>query len=250
MELSAETILHSLRTKVLGREVHFAPQTGSTNEDARRLAQAGAPSGTLVVTEEQLAGRGRRGRRWLAPPGTSLLFSLLFRPEERWTELGMAAALGARQGIEAVSGLEVGLKWPNDLLVNGRKVGGVLVEAGTHPNWCIVGTGININWDPRVLPELVGASSLSVEAGRPLDRLPLLATILEAIEGWYERWRAVSILPEWRRHLETLGREVTVLQEGESWSGRAVDLDESGGLVVERPDGRRTTVLAGEVSLR
>lgn len=252
-ELRPERLRPALATRVLAGELVYLERTGSTNQEARRLAEQGAPEGTLVVCEEQLAGRGRRGRRWLAPYGTSLLYSLIFYPRDRWPQLGMAACLGAAEGIRRVAGLQVELKWPNDLLVGGSKVGGVLLEAVPGAGgWCVVGTGINVNWDPRGeggpgLP----ASSLSLEAGRPLDRGELLAAILEAVEARYLRWRAgESLLPEWRACLSTLGREVRVIEDGEEWAGRALEVDSSGALVVLRADGRRITVHAAEVSLR
>ena len=152
--LSAEAITRALggrETGPFGRQIHYAPQVGSTNDIAKELAAQGAPEGALVITDEQTEGRGRMGRRWLAPPNTSLLMSLIFRPDlppDEANRLVMTVGLAAAEAIEAQTELTVNVKWPNDLLISGAKVAGILAESGLiadQLDYVVVGAGINVN---------------------------------------------------------------------------------------------------------
>jgi BirA family biotin operon repressor/biotin-[acetyl-CoA-carboxylase] ligase len=239
----------------LRRAVYFFPECESTNGEARALARAGEPEGALVVADRQRSGRGRMGRAWLAPPGSSLLFSLLLRPPlapERSMQAAMAASLGAVEGIRRVTGLAARLKWPNDILIGGKKTGGMLCELeadGPSLKFVIVGIGINVNFDPRAVEGIPpDATSILLQRGQPQPRAALLRAILDEIELRYRSiCRGESLREEWARALETLGRRVRVaLPDGEV-SGTAESVDDSGALVLRLDDSSLRTILAGDV---
>jgi BirA family biotin operon repressor/biotin-[acetyl-CoA-carboxylase] ligase len=223
--LSSRGIREGLRTRFVGHNLVYLPVVESTNEVARRLGQGGAADGTLVVADYQSSGRGRQGRRWQAPPGSSLLLSLLLRPSLAPTQvqrLTMACGLAVADAIQAQTGVQVGLKWPNDVMIGGRKAGGILTELelqGSTVAFAAVGIGLNVNLDADALGDdlLVQATSLSQALGRPVPRLPLLLALVEAAEarylalrqgrwrGWPRAWmpmvrsNCVSTTADWRR---------------------------------------------------
>lgn len=237
----------------------FLPSTTSTNDVARDLAAHGAPAGTVVVTDYQTAGRGRMGRRWEAPPRTSLLCSILFRPPpppHYATDLTMLCALAAADAVEETAGLSVALKWPNDLVVvrgeSWRKLGGLLAEtgvAGERVEYAIVGLGINVNVPPEALPELApDATSIMAETGREIDRNLLLERLLERLGVRYERWEAGERpIPEWAARLVTLGRTVRVVTAEGELHGVAEGVDDLGSLLLRTPDGSLHRVHVGDV---
>jgi BirA family biotin operon repressor/biotin-[acetyl-CoA-carboxylase] ligase len=197
--LSPDSIRAGLATRFVGRTVHYWPAVGSTNDELKRLAEAGAPEGTLAIADEQTAGRGRlRGRTWVAPAGSSLLMSLLFRPAwlapAQAQQITMLCALAAADAVAQLTGLQPGLKWPNDLLLDGKKLAGVLTELGFVGDklaWAVVGVGLNINADFAGQPELPAlgpqaqvaatAISLSMALRRPVSRLRLLHAYLASV---------------------------------------------------------------------
>jgi len=256
--LSAAAIQDGLMTAYLGRSLYYLPEMPSTNGEARRLAEEGAPEGTLVITDYQSAGRGRFERQWHAPAGSSLLLSLLFRPvlaPEQAQYLTMICALAVLDAIEAELGLRAGLKWPNDVVLAGEKLGGILTETGLKAEWLeyvIVGLGLNVNLEPDELPGgmLVPATSLSRVLGRRIDRRPLLWSFLQAVERRYERFKVgVGPVGEWGRRLHTLGEQVVVRSGDEVIAGLAEAVDLHGALLVRQVDGRLRRVLAGDVTL-
>ena len=274
-ELSAESIRKGLETNLIGRSIVYYPTVGSTNEVLKELAAQGAPEGTVVIADEQTAGKGRLDRKWLAPPGTSLLLSLLFRPDpsggalrlrsgqasgrslapNQAPRLTMICSLAIADAIEGVASLPVGLKWPNDIFIRGKKAGGVLTESGTtggHLDYVVVGMGLNVNLVISALPELRGiATSLSQELGWEVSRLELLWRILEGIETRYESLgRGESPHGEWATRLINLGRQVQVTTPHEVLVGWAEGVDADGALILCTPDGQRQRVLAGDVTLR
>ncbi len=257
--LSAEAIRVRLDTRLLGCELHYYDEIGSTNDEAVRLARAGAPDGALVIADHQVAGKGRLGRRWFAPPGTALLLTLLLRPPltpmlaQRAT---MVCTLGAVRAIAALTGVPAQIKWPNDVVVRGRKLGGVLTELGPVSagtlDYMVVGMGLNANLAPSDLPEtMTPPTSLLAETGAPVSRVELLARLLVEIEALYlplcAGW---SPHESWRAALATIGQQVQVGTADEVISGVAVDVTDSGALVVQVANGARHTILAGDVTLR
>ncbi|MDX1614874.1 MAG: biotin--[acetyl-CoA-carboxylase] ligase [Candidatus Promineifilaceae bacterium] len=257
-------ILERLETDWLGRQLHLVGSVGSTNDLLQEMATAGATHGTLVLADYQHAGKGRRGRRWHAPPGTSLLTSVLFRPDwpaARAMWLMMIAGLAAAEAIEAVAGITVGLKWPNDLMVAPQgswlKVGGLLLEtalAGGSLHRAVLGTGINVNIPDRQLPAAaVPAASLLSATGRMTSRLDLLSSYLQRLEQRYEAIvGGQSPQPEWNRRLIVLGQSVSVSGEGDEQPvmGLAEGTDDAGRLLVRTEAGRLYAFAAGDVTLR
>jgi BirA family biotin operon repressor/biotin-[acetyl-CoA-carboxylase] ligase len=213
--LSAWTIRSGLATRFVGQTVYYWPAVGSTNDELKRLADEGAPEGTLAIADEQTAGRGRMGRTWVAPAGSSLLMSLLFRPDwlapAQAQQITMLCALAAADAVAEVAGAQPGLKWPNDLLLDGKKLAGVLTElsfTGDRLAWAVVGVGLNVNADFAGQPELADtAISLSMAVGRPVARLGLLHAYLAGVEARYDALRiGQSPHREWAARLATLGR--------------------------------------------
>ena len=246
-----------LQTKVMGRPLVYAPRLTSTQDLAARLATRGWPEGAAVLAEEQTAGRGRQGRSWWAPPGGALLLSLLLRPTlppSQARQLTIAAGLAAAESIEDVCAVPVELKWPNDLYIRGRKVGGILVESRLSPDGraldhAIVGIGINVTVDFANQPALQAiATSLHVEASHPVEREVLLLTLLERWETRYEA--ALAGKPchvEWASRLLWLGKQVLVVTPEGPLVGTAVGVSEEGALLIRRPNGEVEVIWAGEV---
>ncbi|NLF64232.1 MAG: biotin--[acetyl-CoA-carboxylase] ligase [Chloroflexi bacterium] len=261
-ELSAERIGAALRTRWLGRPCYSLQETDSTNSVLAELAAEGAPAGTLVLAEFQSAGRGRQGRRWDAPPGSSLLFSLLFRPSwpaARAPWLTMIAGLAAVQAIRDQTGLRAALKWPNDVMVQvggkWRKAGGILLETaldGDTIRHAILGIGLNVNVEQGELPDApTPATSLLVAGGLPVARLPLLAALLLRLEATYEATVVGrSPQPDWDALLVTRGRPVRVRGHELELEGIATGTDEWGRLLVQDAGGTIHAVAAGDVTLR
>lgn len=261
-ELSLASIEKGLTTTFIGRRVIYYRSIGSTNDVARELAAQGAPEGTLVIADEQTAGKGRLGRRWLAPSGTSLLMSLLFRPHflasYQAQRLTMICSLAVVEAIEAVTGLAAAVKWPNDIVVQGKKAGGILTElgaTGVRLDYAVVGLGLNVNLDFGVgeaMGELAAtATSLSQERGREVSRLALLWRILEKVEDRYQRLE-VGELPhkEWASRLVTLHNHIIVDTPRGVIEGWAEGVDADGALTLRTDCGERQRVLAGDVTLR
>jgi BirA family biotin operon repressor/biotin-[acetyl-CoA-carboxylase] ligase len=246
----------ALTTKLIGRPFYYHPVVGSTMDEARRLAQAGVPEGTVVLADEQVAGRGRLQRRWWAPAGSSLLLSLVLRPllgPRHAQRLTMICSLAVCDAIAQVSGLRAMIKWPNDVLLGGRKVCGILTEldlVGDELRYAIVGIGINVNVDFTTAPPLMSpATSLSMETGRAIPRLDLLVALLSGIEKRYLALRdGRSWHQEWADRMATLGQHVRVSSGSEQWHGLAVGVDEDGALLLQLEDGSTRRVLAGDVT--
>ena len=218
-------------------------EVGSTQTEARRLADAGAPEGTVVRAEHQTRGRGRIGRDWVDEPGSALLISIVLRPAvevSRLPQLSLVAGIAVAEALGETSRLPVAVEWPNDLLIRGLKVGGILAESSIGADGVavvILGIGINVN-QTRFAGDLQGrATSLAHQAGHPFDRERLLAAVLECLEAWYRRWVAEGFGPvreAWRRGSVTLGRRVTT--DGGA-AGIAEDLAEDGALLVRTDAG-------------
>jgi BirA family transcriptional regulator, biotin operon repressor / biotin---[acetyl-CoA-carboxylase] ligase len=221
---------------------HFA-QVDSTNTRARELAADGAPGGIVVTTDEQSEGRGRQGRSWTAPPGKALLYSAILRPlDERHLLLPLAVPLAVCEAAEELeAGIECGVKWPNDVQVEGRKLAGVLIEARPQDGWAVIGVGLNLaietsEFPPELRETATSLTGAAVDSAREaLDRR--LGEWVEADEG--------KILAAWRRRDALRGRKVA----WDGGSGVADGIDDRGYLVVVAPGGDRVVLGAGEVHL-
>lgn len=254
--LSPEVIAAGLHTEIIGQRVVYFRRIPSTNDEAVRLALDNIPEGTLVIADEQTAGKGRMGRRWLAPPGTSLLFSIVFYPRLDPTQvhrLTMLCSLAVADAISESTGLPARIKWPNDLLIHGKKVGGLLTEAGIQGGrllYAIVGIGVNVNLDPEVLGRpLTPATSLSHEIGSSVDRLALLRSILRSVDRRYRMLReGWSPRAEWAARLDTLGQRLRLAGRHGVLEGLALDVDEDGALLLKLAGGEVRRVLVGDVT--
>jgi BirA family transcriptional regulator, biotin operon repressor / biotin---[acetyl-CoA-carboxylase] ligase len=254
--LSAASIRKGLATEHLGRSLVFYETCTSTNDLALDLLAEGAPHGTLVVADRQTEGRGQRGRVWHSPPGTSIHASLVLRSESPVaspTLLVAAMGLGLAEGIEAAVGVDVGIKWPNDLWCDGRKVAGILVEARgfrTESPAFVAGFGVNVNQRADEFPPELRAvaTSLAVRTGRRHDRAAVLRASLAALEPRVEMalaGRGTSELHEaYRRRSVLLGRRVTLLDADVPVEGFVADLSATDGLLLRTDDGRHRHVLA------
>lgn len=264
-DLTPELIQHELPTTLIGRAVECYAQLGSTNALVRQRARAGHPEGLVVLADEQTAGRGRLGRSWAAPPGSSLLCSVLLRPA--WLAptdaflLTMLAGVALCDAVEQVAPLHARLKWPNDLLLPAdgglRKAAGILSElelAGDTISWAVSGMGINVSWSPQGMVDgrdlAAQATSLSTALGRPVDRMALLRALLIQLERGYTALRQGQrsvLFEQWRVRLATLGQPVFVRLPAGELQGIAEGVEPSGALRVRDAQGVLHTVVAGDV---
>jgi len=260
-ELNLDLIKSGLRSSLFGVNIVYHTALGSTNDLAKDLALRGAPEGTVVVTEEQTAGKGRRGRSWLAPSKTNLLFSILLRPAlspNRVFSLTMALALAALEAIEGETGLLCMIKWPNDLYVGSRKLAGILTEfAGKdrQVDWVVLGLGLNVNWCPEEGKggSRFSATSIFAETQEKFARNGLLVQILKQFESHHERLLSGGgddLYRKWNEYSLVLGKEVVIESEERRISGKAVRIDENGALILEDERGRVHVITHGDVSLR
>ena len=252
------TIADQIHTKWAGKTVHFARETDSTNLWIKRLAKEGASEGTLALAEFQSAGRGRLGRSWEVPEGTSVMMSILLRPkfEPQYAPtltlvMGMAVAKAVKK-----LGFDVSIKWPNDVVVSHKKICGILTEMGVRDgkiDFAVIGVGINVNI--REFPEEMAdkATSLYLESGREFDRSQLPGLVMEAFEEYYEKFAATCDLrglkEEYESILANYNQPVRVLAK-EPYEGVARGITDGGELLVEKTDGTIVAVSAGEVSVR
>lgn len=247
----------SARSRI-GYRVRYYPSIGSTNDEAKRLAEGGAPEGTLLLADEQTAGRGRLDRKWSTPAGQAVAMSLVLRPALTVSRLGALTLLG---GLAVARALEVDfdlapeLKWPNDVLLSGKKVAGVLVEGAWSEDrlaFAVLGIGINVH--ERSIPRESGAffpaTFLDAHATAPLSRARLLAAVLGQIDECYRRLLDPELTAAWSARLAYKGRRVSVTTPSGMVSGVEVGVDESGALVLQPDAGEPVRVIAGDVRLR
>ncbi|MGI8968688.1 MAG: biotin--[acetyl-CoA-carboxylase] ligase [Chloroflexota bacterium] len=256
-QLNVGRLSSLLDGSTIGADLHYFVEIDSTNRALRDLPEGSWCHGTVVITDYQTAGRGRQGRSWAAPPGSSLLLSTaLAWPEQcPLAQSVMLGALAILDTVERVSELTATLKWPNDVLLNGRKVCGILAETATAESqrFVILGTGLNVNFDVGRVAGISGAAtSLQLECGRLVDREALAAALFTALDYWYERLTRdrSAIFSAWERRLDVRGQHLTVTDAGGTWTGVATGVDPAGGLHLTREDAGRETVYAADVSIR
>lgn len=250
-----------LQTKFVGRHYLYYSRLESTNLEARRLAEEGAPEGTVVVADEQTSGRGRRGRAWLSKPDAGIWCSIILRPSLPTGQAGalmLMSAVAVREAIQRETGLPVTIKWPNDLLIHRRKVCGILLELAANQEslrWTVLGIGINVRPPAGGFPGKLAATSIALEqalAG-PVYRPRLLACVCERLEHWYGRLEAgfiPEVLAAWRAGCDWLGARVDIQQGDKVYPAVALDIQADGGLAVSDLKGNRHVIHAGEVSIR
>ena len=256
--LSPDLLKRQLKGPLFGKHIYHFFKTDSTNRVAFELGRGGEPEGAIVLAEEQSAGRGRAGRSWHSERGTGIYVTLLLRPKLAPVQaplLTMMAGLSAHTAVEAVTGLPVDLKWPNDLIIRGKKAGGILTEMHAEPGmvrFVVVGIGLNVNQD-RFPGELAGlATSLRQETGKAQSRMELLVRLLREFETDYNRFLREGVTGVIQR-FEVVssyahGKKVRITNGTESYVGTTAGLGPEGLLQVEREDGRVVTVIAGDVA--
>lgn len=257
--LSEQAIEEGLSTKVVGRHIVYRERVDSTNNVAKKLADEGAPEGTIVVAEEQTGGRGRINRSFLSPFAEGVWFSLILRPNippMEVSKMTLLAAVAVARAIRHHGLTDCGIKWPNDILVKGRKMVGILTElngSAEKVNYIIMGIGVNTGITAEDLPkDLQSIVTSFAREGVRVSRLALLETLLKEIEGLYQtvcRDGFAPVLAEWRALSCMLGQDVTVTSIDKTFSGKAVDIDENGNLLVATSEGVEV-VMAGDIHVR
>ena len=259
--LHADDLLARLgQTRVVGRDIQVFEQTTSTNDVAEKLARDGVPEGAVVFAESQTKGRGRLGRKWQSPTRKGLWFSVLLRPKMRpqeATQLTVASATALRRAIRSVTGLSAEIKWPNDLLIRGKKVVGILTEMSAEVDrvrHLILGIGVDVNQNADEFPPELRplATSLKLATGEALCRAELATAILRELDADYARINAgefAAVADEWEAACVTIGRNVTVHAGNRQFSGRAEALDDDGALLIRTEHGHQERVTGGDVTL-
>lgn len=247
-------------TKWAGQSLYVYPVTDSTNIQAKQLGDIGALHGTLVVADKQNAGRGRRGRSWESPQGCSIYMSILLRPNfmpDKASMLTLVMAYSVYKALKNCTGLNVQIKWPNDLVINGKKVVGILTEMSTeidYINHVVIGVGINVNMESFPMEIAEKATSLRIEAGGVIQRSQIIAEIMRQFEQGYEKFLETEDL-SWLKDayntcLVNCGREVLIHGAESPYCAQALGINDTGELLVRRENGSEEAVYAGEVSVR
>ena len=258
--LTDEEISPALETKCLGKKIYHHKEIGSTNKEAKKLAINGEEEGTLVISEKQTEGKGRLGRTWSSPFGVGIWMSLILRPEISPVEISkitLIAALAVCKTINKTTDLKAEIKWPNDILINKKKVCGILTEMSAEIdkiNYIILGIGLNVNTEefPKEIEDR--ATSLKIEGKKSYDRKELTRALLLEIENYYTIFTKKNsidkLLEEYKSYCLTLNKDVKIIRNGVESIGRAVDLTKNGELIVKKQDVEIINVFSGEVSVR
>lgn len=256
--LTPSEIKPILKTKWMGRKIHYYHTLGSTNAQAFQLAQNGAGEGEVVIAESQEEGRGRLGRQWFSPPFLNLYLSVILRPNispHQASLITLMAAVATADAIQKFSGLLPLIKWPNDILLRDQKLAGLLNEIHSEMDrihFVILGIGVNLNVDKEMFPKEIQAiaTSLKEEMGQTISRKTFLQFLLQELEKWYSIFMKQGntvILESWRGRAHIKGRRVKVTSFKETWIGIAVDVDSDGALILETEDGKRKRIVAGDI---
>ena len=253
-------ITMGLKTTNIGRQIFFYPKIDSTNNQAKVIAGHGIHDGALVITDYQTQGKGRLKRQWVSPPKKNLLFSVVLYPlvtPSKVFQMTLFASLAICKSLNTLFKIKAGIKWPNDVYVNKRKICGVLTDVSIdhkRVKWVVVGIGLNVNAEPSLAPEVGSlATSIKRETGRVQKRLPILKRILEEMDRLYKRFlsgETTHIRDEWLSYSIIIGKKVNIFSDGLQETGIAETIDEDGALILLTPDGERKKIVAGDVSLR
>lgn len=259
--LTFEEISPNLKTKFIGKNFLHLDTIDSTNNEAKKLAIDGNPEGTLVISEEQTMGRGRLGRNWISPKNKGIWMSLILRPEINPIQVSKITQVAAAAVCKALidMGIKTLIKWPNDIVLNDKKVCGILTEMSgelNRVNYVVVGIGINANIDKDEFPEDLKpiASSLKIEVGNYIKRKELVCKILNNFEELYEELingetirKSIEIC---KNNSALIGKEIKIIEKGEETRARALTLNEDGKLIVQYKDGKIDELISGEISVR
>jgi len=254
-KITAPLVKNNLETRFIGQNLFCYDSISSTMDGAREHALKHAPEGTAVFAEQQTQGRGRLKREWLTRPGNIAVSIILYPPKSYLNSLIMLSSLAVKQSIEATTGLSCRLKWPNDVLINGKKVCGILIETKTQINrmeYAIIGIGINVNLSIAAHPEIQNtATSLVDELKQPVDRIIFLRRLFREMEELYTAsLEGETLFPRWRAALATLGQPVRARHGDDVYEGTAEDVQTDGSLLLRLADGQRLRFTVGDVTLR
>ncbi|MBI5197275.1 MAG: biotin--[acetyl-CoA-carboxylase] ligase [Nitrospirae bacterium] len=258
--LSRTHIEKTLQTRKIGSTLYLFEEIGSTNDHAMMMGEQGIPEGAVFLAESQTHGKGRLGRSWISPPGVNLYLSILFRPTFPPVQAPMMTLMSACAVVEAVkevTGIDAGIKWPNDILIEGKKVSGILTEMSAEQDTVhhlVVGTGINVNMDTQSLPPDIQGKSTSLfhHLGRKTDRTELLCALLKSIERFYgvlNRKGPEAIVRCWKQHSNIVGKRVAVSTHRKTIEGRVEDLTPDGALMIRLNHGERVNIFSGDVEI-
>ena len=255
-------LVSSLHTKTFVKEIFFLNDTDSTNNELKRLVACGSPEGTVVIAQRQLSGRGRRGRVWSADEGKAITMSILLRPDiapANIQAITLAASSAVARAIEPFTSIKPEIKWPNDILLSGKKVCGILTEMTAEPDRIlsiIAGIGLNVYQKEEDFPDELKetATSIALNSVGPVSRSALASRILEEFEVLYldfiQRKSTAKFLDIWRSFSGTIGCDIIVYQGEKNWQAKALDVLDDGCLLVETADGSRKAIASGEISIR
>jgi BirA family biotin operon repressor/biotin-[acetyl-CoA-carboxylase] ligase len=254
-KLTEAAIMESLNTTIIGRKIIYQSEMPSTMDTARKEVLGGTLEGTVIITDEQTAGKGRIGRPWLSPKGCVALSVILYPDVSLLSSIIMVASLAVLYAIRDITGLNPMIKWPNDIMINDKKVCGILIEGGikeSGKNHAIIGIGINVNLDTAYLGKVsVPATSILNELGREVSRLKLIRNLLIKIDKLYLSLRSgIDLYKEWRQNLETLGRQVHIKMGEEVFEGVAESVTRDGNLMLRTREGNLNRIIAGDVTIR
>ncbi len=253
--LSAENITGKLGTRFIGKRVIVYPKLTSTMEIARIAASNGVPEGTVIIAEEQTAGKGRLDRSWVSPKGCAILSIILYPDIMRLPSLIMVASVALINTIKKITGLKASIKWPNDILINGKKVSGILIESTINDKnvgYAVIGMGINVSFNINDYPEIASiATTLSDEKGKYISRVDIIRTLLVEIEKLYLLLSTDkdAIYREWRDNMDTIGKRVSAKAGDIVYEGVADSVSEDGSLVLTLSNGKQVNFTAGDVTL-
>jgi len=253
-KLFADEISHRLGTQIIGKSVYSYDALDSTNDAASQLGEKGAKEGACVFAEYQKKGRGRRGRSWVSPKGKNLILSVLLRPKlspSQVSRITLMAGVSAVRAIRSVISQHLGIKWPNDILYQGKKVGGILTEMSAEADevhFIVLGIGINVNADPAELPP--GSTSLKAISGKPVDRPGFARALLKELDADYRLFGKgdfTALSRSWEDYSATSGKRVVAAVQGRKIQGQATGIDEDGALWIRKDDGLQERILAGDI---
>ncbi len=249
------------RGDIIGREIIFFDSVSSTNDTAISIGRKrDNPDGIVIIADEQSHGKGRFGKSWISPPGVNLYFTVLLRPpmlSRNASLLTLVSAVAVTTAIRDYTGLKAEIKWPNDILINGKKTAGILIDMKSDRDslyFLAVGIGVNVNMSPEIMPEDIRPhiTSLMAETGKSLDKITLLSQILAELENHYKillNGNKMALIDEWLRLSSTIGSKVKVQNQDRIISGTAKGIDETGQLIIRLASGNLETVSAGEVTI-
>jgi BirA family biotin operon repressor/biotin-[acetyl-CoA-carboxylase] ligase len=253
-KLFADEIAHALGTQIIGKNITSYETLDSTNDAAFQLGERGAKEGACVFAEHQKKGRGRLGRSWVSPKGRNLILSVLLRPKispAQVARITLMAGVSAVRAARHVTDTGLGIKWPNDILYRGRKLGGILTEMSAEPDavhFLVLGIGMNLNADPAELPP--GSTSLKAVSGRTVDRVDFARALLRELDADYRQFRRGelgALARAWEEYSATSGKRVVATLQGRRIQGEAGGIDEDGALWIRRDDGLQERILSGDI---